>query len=187
MPKEITHFALASELSRFIPGNTLFHGPVKEFPNLFLLGAVAPDIPFFYQAGRNREGVQNLSAPFHRTDGRALEPVLDFLARDSSPPALALAAGVIVVEAPRRSGALLTARQANDLGRPVWAVPGPVDLDSSRGCHHLLREGAHLLESVSDVDQVLGDRARDELSGRLQGQQAEHCRQRAISGTFEAN
>jgi DNA processing protein len=67
-----------------------------------------------------------------------------------------LAKGVIVVEAPRRSGAMLTAMLAVDYNREVFAVPGPVDLDTSRGCHHLLREGAHLAEGVEDVVRVLG-------------------------------
>ncbi len=67
-----------------------------------------------------------------------------------------LARGVIVVEAPRKSGAMLTAMLALDYNREVFAVPGPVDLETSRGCHHLLREGAHLLESVADVTRVLG-------------------------------
>ncbi len=95
MPKEITHFALASALGRSLSGDTLFYGPVKKFPNLFLLGAVTPDIPFYYLAGRNRKRVQELSSPFHRTNEEALLPVLEFLNRDPSPPALALAAGVI--------------------------------------------------------------------------------------------
>ena len=68
----------------------------------------------------------------------------------------ALARGVIVVEAPLKSGAMLTAMLALDYDREVFAVPGPVDLETSRGCHHLLREGAHLLESVADVTAVLG-------------------------------
>lgn len=67
-----------------------------------------------------------------------------------------LCAGVIVVEAPVRSGALVTAQMALDCDREVFAVPGPVDLETSRGCHRLLREGAHLLESAEDVDRVLG-------------------------------
>lgn len=95
MPKEITHFALASELGRSLSGDSLFYGPVKKFPNLFLLGAVTPDVPFYYLTGRYRKRVQDLSSPFHRTNGRALLPVLEFLNRDQSPPALALAAGVI--------------------------------------------------------------------------------------------
>ena len=67
-----------------------------------------------------------------------------------------LCRGVVVVEAPLRSGALLTAQLALDNDREVFAVPGPVDLETSRGCHHLLREGAHLLEDAADVDRVLG-------------------------------
>ncbi len=67
----------------------------------------------------------------------------------------AMAAGVIVVEAPARSGALVTARVAADLGRPVWAVPGPVDAEESAGCHALLRDGAHLCAGILDIDQGL--------------------------------
>ena len=67
-----------------------------------------------------------------------------------------LALGIIVVEAPRKSGAMLTANLAADYNREVFAVPGPVDLDTSRGCHHLLREGAHLVEGANDITRVLG-------------------------------
>jgi DNA processing protein len=68
----------------------------------------------------------------------------------------ALARGVVVVEAPRRSGALLTALLALDLGREIFAVPGPIDREESRGCHHLLRLGATLVENVRDVVRELG-------------------------------
>ena len=59
--------------------------------------------------------------------------------------------GVIVVEAPAHSGALDTARRALDAGREVFAVPGPVDVETSRGCHQLLRDGAWLVEQAEDV------------------------------------
>lgn len=62
-----------------------------------------------------------------------------------------LSDGVLVVEAPLRSGALVTAREAADANREVFAVPGPVDIETSRGCHKLLREGACLVESAADV------------------------------------
>ncbi len=68
----------------------------------------------------------------------------------------ALSQGVIVIEAPIRSGAMLTAYLALDYNREVFAVPGPVDLSTSRGCHKLLREGAQLMESSGDVTRVLG-------------------------------
>jgi len=68
----------------------------------------------------------------------------------------AMVKAVIVVEAPTRSGALLTAQLALDYNREVFAVPGPIDHENSRGCHHLLRQGAHLLETADDLLQVLG-------------------------------
>jgi len=74
--------------------------------------------------------------------------------------------GVIVVEAPLRSGALLTAMLAMEMNREVFAMPGPVDSRVSRGCHHLLREGAHLLESPLDLHQVLSPPAVPESARR---------------------
>lgn len=59
--------------------------------------------------------------------------------------------GVLVVEAPRSSGALITARMALDQGRQVFAVPGRVDSPHARGCHQLIKEGARLVEGVEDV------------------------------------
>ena len=68
--------------------------------------------------------------------------------------------GVIVVEAPQRSGALITARLALEQGREVFAVPGPVDQASSRGCHQLLRDGAVLVECLGQVIEELGPLAQ---------------------------
>ncbi|HEX5443532.1 MAG TPA: DNA-processing protein DprA [Pirellulales bacterium] len=64
--------------------------------------------------------------------------------------------GVIVVEAARQSGALITARHAMEQGREVFAVPGRVDSRMSHGCHQLLRDGAKLVESPEDVLEELG-------------------------------
>jgi DNA processing protein len=60
----------------------------------------------------------------------------------------ALATRVVVVEAAERSGALITAGIAADLGREVWAVPGSVFADGSRGTHALLRDGATPVPSI---------------------------------------
>ena len=80
-----------------------------------------------------------------------------------------LARAVIVVEAPIKSGAMLTAYQALDQGREVFAVPGPVDCAQTRGCHKLLREGAHLCEGLDDLHQVLAKPPNGEDSGSPQG------------------
>ncbi|MEZ6195025.1 MAG: DNA-processing protein DprA [Planctomycetota bacterium] len=63
----------------------------------------------------------------------------------------ALATAVVVVEADERSGALITARWAAELGREVLALPGPVDSPTSRGTLALLRDGATLVRSVEDL------------------------------------
>ena len=62
-----------------------------------------------------------------------------------------LCIGVVVVEARRRSGAMLTAGAAADQGRIVMAVPGSVRNPASRGCHDLLRDGAHLVTNAAEV------------------------------------
>lgn len=63
----------------------------------------------------------------------------------------ALSAGVVVIEAGRRSGTLNTAGWANKLGRPLMAVPGPVTSALSTGCHQLIKNGAHLVADAQDV------------------------------------
>jgi DNA processing protein len=62
-----------------------------------------------------------------------------------------LASGVVVVEASRRSGSLITARLAADFGRDVFAVPGSIFSDTSVGAHALLRDGAILCRGAEDV------------------------------------
>ncbi len=67
-----------------------------------------------------------------------------------------LAAATLVVEAARHSGSLITARCAMQHGRPVLAVPGSIRNPLAAGCHELLRQGARIAESASDVLRELG-------------------------------
>ena len=83
----------------------------------------------------------------------------------------ALAEAVVVVQAPARSGALITADHALDLGRDVLAVPGPVGLEPSVGTHRLLQEGAAPATCAADVlEQVMGP-GSDAVSGQPGSQQ----------------
>jgi DNA processing protein len=67
-----------------------------------------------------------------------------------------MALGTIVVEAPLRSGALITARVALEYNREVMAVPGKIDSPLSKGSNLLIKQGAKLIESVEDVTEALG-------------------------------
>ena len=64
---------------------------------------------------------------------------------------------LLVVECPAWSGSLITANLATEYGKPVFAVPGPIDKPSSAGCNQLIRDGATLVADASHILDDLGE------------------------------
>jgi len=88
--------------------------------------------------------------PFGRPPDRETFPIRNHVVAS-------LARGLIAVEAPARSGTLITAGIATDLGRTVMALPGRVDNRASAGCLQLIRDGAILVRNADDVLEAMSD------------------------------
>jgi DNA processing protein len=121
-------------------------------------------------------GVDVIYPPENRRLAREIEAqgaVLSQFAPDTRPLAghfparnrviAGLALGVVVVEAAERSGSLITAGLAGELGREVMAVPGPVTSAQSVGAHRLIQDGAALVMSGEDVISQLPLQWRDRV------------------------
>ena len=78
-----------------------------------------------------------------------------------------LSHGVVVVEAGKKSGALLTASYAGDYGRTVFVIPGTIYFEKSVGCHELIRDGATLIKNAQDILDELNITAPLELTCRV--------------------
>ena len=74
-----------------------------------------------------------------------------------------LAVGTVVVEAPPRSGALITGNTALEQGRDLFAVPGPIDAPASAGCNRILRDGGIIVTEPRDVLDHYAGRFPDKL------------------------
>jgi len=66
-----------------------------------------------------------------------------------------LASGVLVVEAGEKSGAVMTARLAQNLGKTLFALPGPAGSPRTKGVHSLIKQGAFLIEEAGDILEIL--------------------------------
>ncbi|VAW81282.1 Rossmann fold nucleotide-binding protein Smf possibly involved in DNA uptake [hydrothermal vent metagenome] len=80
----------------------------------------------------------------------------------------ALCTGCLIVEGALRSGSLITARHALEQGREVFAIPGSIHNPLTKGCHHIIREGAKLVENEQDIVDELASllTAQHELNSR---------------------
>jgi DNA processing protein len=90
----------------------------------------------------------------------------NFPARNRTLAGLAL--GVVVVEAPERSGALITAGLAGELGREVFAVPGQITIETGRGSNRLIQDGAKLVRDWHDVVEELPNHWRSAVRSSSQ-------------------
>lgn len=121
------------------------------------------DIVYPAENGALAERVQGAGALISQFPSGTAPLPYNFPARNRTLAGLAL--GVVVVEAAERSGSLITAGFAGDLGREVFAVPGRITSAASGGAHRLIQDGAKLITCWTDIVQELPDQWRAVIHG----------------------
>jgi DNA processing protein len=100
-----------------------------------------------------------------------------------------LSVATLVIEAGLRSGSLITARNAADSGRDVFALPGSIHNPLARGCHQLIRQGARLVETPDEIVAELAPQAQalcEQLRERLPAPAGAHGSTRALDPEYAA-
>ncbi|AER55587.1 DNA processing chain A [Pseudoxanthomonas spadix BD-a59] len=131
-----------------------------------------PDLAYPAAHARLRERIVNQGAVVSEFPPGTQARAAHFPSRNRLLAGLSL--GTVVIEAAERSGALITARQAAEAGREVFAVPGSIHNPMARGCHRLIRDGATLVERPQEIVEGIGG---------LAGELAQALRQRLAEGS----